>query len=385
MSYFLKKGNTFRLTPKDSLHVEESLPLGTYTIKQDQSRELFLETIESFEIKGKLYGNVTSNADRILRTFMDRNTSTGVLLSGIKGSGKTLLSKVISVEGARQGIPTIVVNSSLSGESFNTFVQMIKQPTIFLFDEFEKVYQRNMSQEQMLTLLDGVYPSKKLFLFTTNNRQRMNINMLNRPGRIYYLLDFDSPDEAFVREYCKDNLKATEHIEKVVGISGFFTTFNFDLLKAMVEEMNRYNETPAEVLRFLNARPEVAASAKYTAVVEIAGEEDLVVSDSWSGDPIKDTLTITYTSADGSQRSEAKFSPTHLQTIDVRNGIYVLENPEAGAKVVLTRVSKAVTVDLDTLCSLVTTIEKETGGKETNGRKRKSNGDPVQKEEKVSS
>jgi len=94
-----------------------------------------------------------------MRTFTDRSNSTGVLLTGEKGSGKTLLAKHLSIMGYDMGIPTIVINSAWTGDSFNKLIQDIEQPLIVMFDEFEKVYNRE-EQEKMLTLLDGVYPQQ---------------------------------------------------------------------------------------------------------------------------------------------------------------------------------------------------------------------------------
>ena len=65
-------------------------------------------------------------AERILRTFLARSGSTGVLLAGEKGSGKTFLTKYISLQVARQGIPTIVINQALSEGRFNAFIQAIE-------------------------------------------------------------------------------------------------------------------------------------------------------------------------------------------------------------------------------------------------------------------
>jgi chromosomal replication initiation ATPase DnaA len=190
MTLYLKSGKCFKVTTKGALDIYERLPVATYTVKEGPPDQYTLDKIDSFTVDGKIYGDTQHNVDRILRTFMDRKSSTGVLLAGEKGSGKTLLTKLISLHASAQGIATIVINEPLGGESFNEFLQMIKQPTILLFDEFEKVYRDNDDQERMLTLLDGVYSSKKLFLFTCNEKDCINTNMMNRPGRIFYSLDF---------------------------------------------------------------------------------------------------------------------------------------------------------------------------------------------------
>ena len=60
----------------------------------------------------------------------------------------------------------------------------------------------NHNQDAMLTLLDGVYPAKMLFLLTTNDKYKVSNHMRNRPGRIYYVIDFEGLSSDFIRE-CK--------------------------------------------------------------------------------------------------------------------------------------------------------------------------------------
>jgi hypothetical protein len=228
----MKSGTRFNVSTKEAMDLHEHLPAGNYTVKFDKMAGCFyLEQIESFEIRGKIYGDTRKQSQRILNTFNDRTASTGVMLTGEKGSGKTLLAKLLAVTAAEVGVPTIVINEPWCGEGFNSFMQMIEQPTVILFDEFEKVYDKD-DQEKMLTLLDGVYPSKKLFILTCNDKWRVDSHMRNRPGRIFYSLDFKGLEQDFIMEYCADNLDNADHIASVCRVAAMFDQFNFDMLKA---------------------------------------------------------------------------------------------------------------------------------------------------------
>jgi hypothetical protein len=349
-SYFLKSGNTFKVSTKESMDLHEKLPVGNYTVKFNQMGGYFyLESIDPFEIKGKVYGDTKRYANRILNTFDDRTASTGVMLTGEKGSGKTLLSKMLSVDGAKAGVPTIVINSPWCGDQFNAFLQMIDQPTIILFDEFEKVYDKD-DQEKMLTLLDGVYPSKKLFVLTTNDKWRVDQHMRNRPGRIFYMMNFKGLEQDFIIEYCMDNLDATEHIPAICKIAMMFDQFNFDMLKALVEEMNRYDETPQEAMSMLNAKPEFSGESKYEVSLQIAGldiEGDKIENDVWSGNPLTGKIRIDYKLITGKDDDgdddwrweDAYFESSDLKQIEPDSGKFVFMNKD-GDRVVLNKVKE---------------------------------------------
>eukprot|EP00977_Amphora_coffeiformis_P013914 scaffold3785_cov165-Amphora_coffeaeformis.AAC.3 len=126
---FLKQGNRFKVSSQAALDSLTTLPVGTYTVGVEMPMgELFLQPIDDFRIPGKLYSNTMLQAGRILRTFADRPAATGVLLTAEKGSGKTLLAKVVARKAAVESkILTIVVNQNLHGESSNGFLQAIRR------------------------------------------------------------------------------------------------------------------------------------------------------------------------------------------------------------------------------------------------------------------
>lgn len=342
MARFLKNGNTYMVASEEAMDIRNELPAGNYTIKeQPMGGPLYLEHIDDFKPITKVYGDCLKNTDRIIRTFLDRPNSTGVMLTGEKGSGKTLLTKNVAIELANKGIPTLVINAPWCGDKFNSFIQTITQPCAILFDEFEKTYDRDQ-QEAILTLLDGVFPSKKLFLMTTNDKYRVDYHMRNRPGRIFYMLDFKGLDSTFISEYCQDNLDNKSHIDRIVNISSLFAEFNFDMLKALVEEMNRYDESPQEALRMLNAKPEFDGGSKYN--VEVIHNGETVKGDVhpsvFDGNPLQPKgLEVSFDmdpDDDSCDWENVHFNSNALVSVDAPAGKFVFE--DKGTRLILTKV-----------------------------------------------
>ena len=352
MSYFIRNSNTFRIASEESLDIQASLPVGNYTVKfNEMGGFFFLEMVDSFKQLPKLYGDTTKNSNRILRTYLDRDVSTGVMLTGEKGSGKSLLAKTLSIDAAAMDIPTIIINEAWTGDAFNKFLQDIEQPCVILFDEFEKVYDPE-HQEKALTLLDGVFPSRKLFVLTCNDKWRVNEHMRNRPGRIFYMLDFKGLDPAFIEEYCNDVLVDKQHIEKIVTIAALFEQFNFDMLKALVEEMNRYGESPQDALKMLNAKPEFNNGGKFTCQLIVNGEPatDQGIRKEWNGNPLSGTIGFDFYSKtnygfgevdhgmpreatlsavvadeDGEFWNEIYFTPNNIVKVDAQEGKFTYQ------------------------------------------------------------
>jgi hypothetical protein len=348
MTYYFKKDNTYRVAAENAIDISDHLPAGNYIIVEDMFKNLYLEQVATFELPCKLYGNTTKHAARIINTYRDRDTSTGVMLSGEKGSGKTLLSKTVSLKAAELGYPTIIVNDAYCDDRFSKLMQDIVQPCVVLFDEFEKVYDSE-EQEKILTLFDGVFPTKKLFILTCNDKYKVNTHMRNRPGRIFYAIDFAGLEEQFIREYCEDNLNNVSYLEKICLYSKLFSDFNFDMLKALVEDMNRYNEPPEDVLKLLNAKPENDSSSTVYDVKLESKKIKISSLDTTSinSNPLGSSFSLFYYYLDKDHDEccrSTRFSSEDIVSLNAKTGEYLLSNKE-GFVCTLTRQAAKATWD----------------------------------------
>jgi hypothetical protein len=343
MTYYVRRNDTFWPHTDAGLNVHTNLPAENFVVREDEFKRLYLVDSAPFHVPGRVYGNLCTQRDRIISTFLSRPTTTGVLLAGEKGSGKTLLSKSISTKLAEQGVPTIIVNQPFCGDSFNLFIQTIDQPAVVLFDEFEKVYKRE-EQEALLTLLDGVVNTKKLFILTCNDAHGININMRNRPGRIYYFIPFVGLAKEFIREYCEDVLDQKEHIDRICALSDLYSEFNFDMLKALVEEMNRYREHPENALAMLNAKPEACAGGQYTIRLVYRGREvptDELSEQMYVGNPFgRSGIAIEFRSSGSAEKSYVSlyFTDNNFERYDATTETFVFQ--QDGAVMFLTKITK---------------------------------------------
>lgn len=249
---YLKSGSEVEVRSNADLIVTTHLLPTVYSVAVRPNGSFFLKELKSFDRPKRVYGNVADRANRIFNTFMDRPKSTGVLLSGEPGSGKTLLAREVSIIAAEHGFPTIVINEAFTGEGFNEFMLRIDQPCVIIFDEFEKTYDSD-DQEAVLSLFDGVFPQKKLFIATVNDSTKLIGPFVNRPGRLYYSFHYKGVDENFIQEYIEENLKDKTKVSEFVDYVKFTVVeISFDSLVAAIEEANRYGEPPKEVFGILN-------------------------------------------------------------------------------------------------------------------------------------
>jgi hypothetical protein len=66
------------------------------------------------------------------------------------------------------------------------------------------------------------------------------------------------------------------------------------MLKALVEEMNRYNDTPQEALRMLNVKAEFDSGSTYNVEVMYRGQKAKPHRETWTGNPLNATVEFGF-------------------------------------------------------------------------------------------
>lgn len=283
-THFMRRGDTVRITDARNLPINDRLEGGTYQLQFDPDSGFFLSQKVDLKTPSKCYGNTRSLVDRICTTFVATQKNTGVMLTGEKGSGKTMTARAISKKMLEDhDVPTIVINSQFAGDSFLSFLNAITQPCVVLFDEFEKVYHDDGPRTQILGLFDGLVHSNKLFIVTTNDMSRVSEFMINRPGRLRYRVEFEGVEREAIIEYCEDNLNNLAHTASVLQVSDLVYNFNFDMLVHIVDEMNRYHESAFQSAQFLNIRPAYGAGMQYDVAIRSKTGDRQAIFDSTHG------------------------------------------------------------------------------------------------------
>ena len=223
-----------------------SLPTKVYTTKSD---DIFIKRVNTyFQKTSKL--------------------STGVMLSGIKGTGKTVMAKVIA---KNSNLPIIVVDEDYPTGRINDFFRKFETPVTIIFDEVDK----HWDTEDLLGWLDGVQTNaKKLVLFTCNNEDRVNDYLKDRCSRVRYIRHFEANDNArFLREILRDKGIAEDKIEDTYTfIVNNFGLLSIDNILSFIDEKLLFPElSNEEIFNDMNIS---SKKGKKNIIGETPDEED---------------------------------------------------------------------------------------------------------------
>ena len=241
---WVKENGVFYPIPGDTtLHVTPGT--GVFQIYEEKSmggaRLGLRKMADKFTFNFKIYDlGVEDTMQKIQYTwnsdvFVSGNKNLGIIFNGLKGTGKTIASKILS---NRMNMPVVIVNAAYDG--LLNFIQSLCFECVVLIDEAEKSFQGN--GDVLLKMIDGVYnEARKLYLLTTN-RLSIDENLLGRPGRIRYIKQFGNLTAKAVADYIKDNLRDQNKAEQILSVVDVLEISTIDILKSIVDEVNIHGE-----------------------------------------------------------------------------------------------------------------------------------------------
>jgi hypothetical protein len=204
----------------------------------EQTGVLYLsKTQDCFTFPYKIYGCEQPFIDRVVKSYNNTKGNFGVLLNGLRGTGKTITAELIC---NKLNLPVIIVSEAYQG--FASFLNEIQQDIIVFIDEFEKIYDEH--DNSLLTIMDGVLKTNNriLFLLTTNHI-RIEKNLLQRPSRIRYVKTFSDLDLNVIIEVVDDLLINKSFRQDVIKFISERPIITMDIVKAIIEEVNIHDES----------------------------------------------------------------------------------------------------------------------------------------------
>jgi hypothetical protein len=209
---------------------------GVFEIRKHKGvDEFYLEQKDYYyKVPDKLYGDMGKYVDFYWNSFMRTNFVGGLLLTGQKGSGKTMISATLCNRAIARGLRVVEITNIQFSSGLLKFLDELDKVVLF-FDEFGKNFNTHQ-QDKMLTLLSNISGKERLVFITENDPRRISEFIRNRPGRVKYSLHFNKLPRKVVEEYCAEFNVSEGFYKDFIDAYNSIVTFQFDHLIAIVEE-----------------------------------------------------------------------------------------------------------------------------------------------------
>ena len=235
-----------------NFNIHGSLDVCNYVYGEDMQGS-FLSKTSNFTLPTPLYDSDQKIRQMVLKSNAASTSGIGVLLTGEKGTGKTICAKRICQEA---NLPVIIINDRLPiGSSFKSFIMGLQQDAIIFIDEFEKLFKTYddkdfLSQSDFLSLLDGIKTDVKLlFIFTSNSE--VNQYFMNRPSRIKYVKNYKGIDDSLANTIIDEVLEDKAFKEDLLSNISM-NEMTIDILISIIKEINLHKIPYSEFADIFN-------------------------------------------------------------------------------------------------------------------------------------
>ncbi len=229
----------------------------------------YLTPQSPLEMPSKIYDFEQEFREQVLRTLRseDGDMNIGVLLSGYKGQGKSIIAKQLAIE---SGLPIILITNAINKkDDFVSYLENIKQDHVIFVDEFEKLFKEKYdvddqyhTQESFLSFLSGTttLKNKRLVIFTSN--KELDDKFHNRTGRIRYHKEYNFMSKEVFNAILDDKLIYPEHRQDLLENLDP-SSCTVDILTTLIQEINIQNKPYSSFKSFFNFKERKISYTKW--------------------------------------------------------------------------------------------------------------------------
>lgn len=264
-------------SPINTVGVIENIAPRVYTLSLDDKGNIFFDFgPDLFATPKVIMGETNRYKDHVLTAFNERvGESIGVIMTGLAGSGKSLLAEVLSNHCITElKMPVLFIDKKLPA-TFIKDCMRITGPCVVYFDELGKLYDHE-EQGKLLNLFSDSEFKDSLYIVCDNEKSTLHRFFFDRPGRFLFHIDYDGLSEELVREFIDAN-KVTGVLRDYIleYVRHYRSKITFDILRTLVKFSKKFKEEYQyrEFIKMLNVpHPPITA---YKVVSITKGDETL--------------------------------------------------------------------------------------------------------------
>lgn len=195
------------------------------------------------------------------------------ILSGIKGTGKTITAKQLCNYYSDR-YPIFIIDSPFNGRIVD-FVQSLDFKCVLFIDEAEKTFSDDRTS--LLKICDGAMNMSPKIILMTMNELNIDRNLISRPGRVRYRQEFGNLPESTCIELLKDNLEDISNSDDIMDFLSTLDTITIDIVQCIVNEVNMYGNLKT-VKRYMNI-DQATIDTYYVITAGLTPQEETVLMD----------------------------------------------------------------------------------------------------------
>jgi hypothetical protein len=183
--------NHLLITGVDQSNLIDHVPAMVYRARMTREGLVLIKDRPNFTLPQLRFGKHNRYFSAICAEYDPLGSSTGVLLAGHKGSGKSLMAEELGNWMIKRDLPVIMIDDDLCHHTINLIIRAVG-PCMVLFDEFGKVYSDEDKRNRLLTVFSDTSYVGVMFVITGNCREEFGEFLVNRPQRFRFAIHYES-------------------------------------------------------------------------------------------------------------------------------------------------------------------------------------------------